>query len=226
MPVTAKFDADFKNFMKAAESAEGALDKLASAAGVTERSVDRAAKAFSGENLIASAIKATEGVNAIGGAAKLTESEMARVNRTVTEAIEKMKLLGIQPPADMLKLADATTSASQSQSALVSSSSNLSSSFASLSASIATAGASLYAASTIAMDWVKASNAQENATTRLNAALQSQGSFTPKLSDQYANLASELEKTTGNADELLMDCLLYTSPSPRDGLLSRMPSSA
>ena len=24
----------------------------------------------------------------------------------------------------------------------------------------------------------------------------------------------------------LKDCLLYTSPSPRDGLLSRMPSSA
>ena len=24
----------------------------------------------------------------------------------------------------------------------------------------------------------------------------------------------------------LLDCLLYTSPSPRDGLLSRMPSSA
>ena len=28
------------------------------------------------------------------------------------------------------------------------------------------------------------------------------------------------------ADVLDMDCLLYTSPSPRDGLLSRMPSSA
>ena len=26
--------------------------------------------------------------------------------------------------------------------------------------------------------------------------------------------------------ESLKDCLLYTSPSPRDGLLSRMPSSA
>ena len=25
---------------------------------------------------------------------------------------------------------------------------------------------------------------------------------------------------------VLKDCLLYTSPSPRDGLLSRMPSSA
>ena len=28
------------------------------------------------------------------------------------------------------------------------------------------------------------------------------------------------------ADELFSACLLYTSPSPRDGLLSRMPSSA
>ena len=27
-------------------------------------------------------------------------------------------------------------------------------------------------------------------------------------------------------DELVSFCLLYTSPSPRDGLLSRMPSSA
>ena len=28
------------------------------------------------------------------------------------------------------------------------------------------------------------------------------------------------------ADSLHIGCLLYTSPSPRDGLLSRMPSSA
>ena len=27
-------------------------------------------------------------------------------------------------------------------------------------------------------------------------------------------------------DKNLVSCLLYTSPSPRDGLLSRMPSSA
>ena len=27
-------------------------------------------------------------------------------------------------------------------------------------------------------------------------------------------------------DDLRITCLLYTSPSPRDGLLSRMPSSA
>ena len=32
----------------------------------------------------------------------------------------------------------------------------------------------------------------------------------------------EIEKINSN----LITCLLYTSPSPRDGLLSRMPSSA
>ena len=30
----------------------------------------------------------------------------------------------------------------------------------------------------------------------------------------------------GRLQELFKTCLLYTSPSPRDGLLSRMPSSA
>ena len=29
-----------------------------------------------------------------------------------------------------------------------------------------------------------------------------------------------------SSNSLISDCLLYTSPSPRDGLLSRMPSSA
>ena len=34
------------------------------------------------------------------------------------------------------------------------------------------------------------------------------------------------EATLQEISNLLEDCLLYTSPSPRDGLLSRMPSSA
>ena len=43
-----------------------------------------------------------------------------------------------------------------------------------------------------------------------------------KLEAEYAQLASEKAKFY----EQYKDCLLYTSPSPRDGLLSRMPSSA
>ena len=36
----------------------------------------------------------------------------------------------------------------------------------------------------------------------------------------------ELERKAEQSNEWLHGCLLYTSPSPRDGLLSRMPSSA
>ena len=35
----------------------------------------------------------------------------------------------------------------------------------------------------------------------------------------------QLQQALYNIDEFI-NCLLYTSPSPRDGLLSRMPSSA
>ena len=34
------------------------------------------------------------------------------------------------------------------------------------------------------------------------------------------------KKNDSKVKEILYVCLLYTSPSPRDGLLSRMPSSA
>ena len=39
-----------------------------------------------------------------------------------------------------------------------------------------------------------------------------------EVTSRLSRANSELERITG--------CLLYTSPSPRDGLLSRMPSSA
>ena len=59
-----------------------------------------------------------------------------------------------------------------------------------------------------------------------------------RISEKYPNYEIEYHwiKTTGDLDQRLdissgstvgvFTCLLYTSPSPRDGLLSRMPSSA
>ena len=53
----------------------------------------------------------------------------------------------------------------------------------------------------------------------------------PDAKDRYADAESEADEPVASADEKrppadASDCLLYTSPSPRDGLLSRMPSSA
>ena len=47
--------------------------------------------------------------------------------------------------------------------------------------------------------------------------------------DEAVSMLFEFLEDAGLAstlDALEKDCLLYTSPSPRDGLLSRMPSSA
>ena len=55
----------------------------------------------------------------------------------------------------------------------------------------------------------------------------SKGAVLRVLSDE--NLAKIEQYFVGYAEKLidqLLACLLYTSPSPRDGLLSRMPSSA
>ena len=56
-----------------------------------------------------------------------------------------------------------------------------------------------------------------------------------EMNQEYKNIASyfvdevnelEYEFTIDDWEEKYKPCLLYTSPSPRDGLLSRMPSSA
>ena len=52
----------------------------------------------------------------------------------------------------------------------------------------------------------------------------------PEILERLASIAA-LHVVRGNNDQnqawaAYLPCLLYTSPSPRDGLLSRMPSSA
>ena len=50
----------------------------------------------------------------------------------------------------------------------------------------------------------------------------------PKQQKQVAESkkSDESNSDQSSRDSQPEDCLLYTSPSPRDGLLSRMPSSA
>ena len=49
----------------------------------------------------------------------------------------------------------------------------------------------------------------------------------PEFLDDSKHLVSILKDSKpGDLQSLMGICLLYTSPSPRDGLLSRMPSSA
>ena len=50
--------------------------------------------------------------------------------------------------------------------------------------------------------------------------------FTPRLVERARAVLDDVHLTEAQLATLTSLCLLYTSPSPRDGLLSRMPSSA
>lgn len=94
--------------MAKAQAAQGSLDKIGQSAGVTASTVSRVGNSFSGERIIREASAAALAVQEIGGASKLTEAEMARVNRTTGEALAKMKALGLEAPAEIVKLNEAT----------------------------------------------------------------------------------------------------------------------
>ena len=51
-------------------------------------------------------------------------------------------------------------------------------------------------------------------------------SFPDKVKIRFDAGVTGVVGPNGSGKSNLLDCLLYTSPSPRDGLLSRMPSSA
>ena len=52
------------------------------------------------------------------------------------------------------------------------------------------------------------------------------GTFTDLVRLNQSTGKVRLTKVASTMENQAFGCLLYTSPSPRDGLLSRMPSSA
>jgi antitoxin component HigA of HigAB toxin-antitoxin module len=111
MAISGKFLADFESFYTACTKAEGSLRSFESGAGKVETSLNKMVDSFSGRKLIQDATLMTEAVNRIGGTSKLTEAELARVGATATEAVAKMKALGIEIPPAVQKLASSVQQA-------------------------------------------------------------------------------------------------------------------
>ena len=97
---TAKFQADFSDFLNKTREASGSLEKLADAAGSTSGSLSKIGSSFSGEAVIRKAVDTVQAIEKIGGASALTEKEMVKVNASVTEAIAKLGALGAKAIGD------------------------------------------------------------------------------------------------------------------------------
>jgi hypothetical protein len=110
MAITGKFAADFSEFTSAVQSAEAELRAFESDAAAVQKRLNTVSDSFSGRRILSEAQIAVKAVEEIGGATNLTAKEQERVNRLVSEAIEKYGALGKQAPDDMLALQKATES--------------------------------------------------------------------------------------------------------------------
>ncbi len=120
---TAEFEAGMKksasasqNFFKElkasggeAEKIGGAMAKAFAAAEAGTHNLGKTIAGLIGTDVIQNATTYAKAIESIGGVSKLTAAEQAKVNATVTEALEKYKALGQQAPAALQALAKATT---------------------------------------------------------------------------------------------------------------------
>ena len=69
-------------------------------------------------------------------------------------------------------------------------------------------------------------DAEETLTTVYDEATDAVDILQDVMGRERAGASQDVEDEEGDEDDESEDCLLYTSPSPRDATLSRMPSSA
>jgi hypothetical protein len=109
--VNAKFTADFDSFFAAVQRADYELKLFSSQTSTTGDALGSMVDRFSGIRIIEQATLMTRAIDEVGGVSQLTAKELAEVGRVANEAVDKIKAIGGTPPADMLKLADATKAA-------------------------------------------------------------------------------------------------------------------
>lgn len=111
--LTGKLLANFDSFFDACEKAKTKLVEFQDGADKVGPALTKMTDSFSGRKLIQDATLMTEAVTRIGGVTRLTEAELARVSATATEAVAKMKALGIDVPPEMQKLASSVQHAKE-----------------------------------------------------------------------------------------------------------------
>ncbi len=94
MAVNAVFLADFTKFNASVQGAEVTLKGFDGAIKTVDKDLAKLGNQFSGQKIFKDVTLIEKAVSDLGGATRLTAAEQARVNATVTEALEKYRRLG------------------------------------------------------------------------------------------------------------------------------------
>ena len=111
MALSATFTANFASFYDAVGKADKKLADFGAGADKVGTRLDRMTNQFSGVKVIQEASLMVKAIGGVEGVASLTEKEMARLGTTTSEAVEKMRKLGMTVPKDLQQVADATKQA-------------------------------------------------------------------------------------------------------------------
>lgn len=171
----------------------------------TKSAMQRMANSLDGSSVIANANAMVKVVTDLGGASKLTEAKQQQVNRVLTEALETYAALGREAPAALQQLAQETAKVEEVTVKGASATQMFQERWAAFTAAAGTAVISIRNVIGQVQGWITASSEQENAIAKLNAALVAQGTYTPELSRQYGELASQFQRTTVHGDELTQE---------------------
>lgn len=106
MALEGKLVADFSSFYDAVDKAAVKFRSFEDDASKVEKRLNTVTDGFTGRRVIQEATLMAEAIERAGGTSVLTESELRRVGATAAEAAAKMKLLGIDVPPGIQKIAD------------------------------------------------------------------------------------------------------------------------
>lgn len=162
----------------------------------TKTALQKMANGFDGSKIIADANAMVLAINKIGGASALTESEQARVNATVTAALDKYAALGRQAPQALQDLANATEHTSNIFDDLKDHAGSFFVQMVSAQAIIGAAETAWHTFTEFLESSLESYAEAETAARRLTVAVQTQGLAIPGLADQYLQLGDAFEQTT------------------------------
>jgi hypothetical protein len=210
--LTATFAADFSKFNDAVQGATARLQTFEKGTKNAARSLSSMGEGFSGARLIREATLMANAVEKIGGVSKLTEAEMKKVASTTEAAIEKMRLMGIEPPEAMKRVAANSQQAAKAIEDTEKAAGKAGLSFKQLVAGVFTAQAAyqaLASAGRAAVQFVSESvqefAAADKAQRQLAAALEAQKMALPGVIGQYRDLGATFQRTTVYSDDLISE---------------------
>lgn len=196
MALSGTFEADFSEFYDAVNTATVKLVDFEVGAAKVDKTLNRMAESFSGKKIIAEAALMAKAVEDAGGVAALTEKELARVGRTANEAAEKMKALGLEVPANLQQLADATANAGDKTETLSVSVFDMVKAYVSAEAIIGLVTTAYHALISVISESIAEASEAEQSNRSLLAALEAQGMAMPSVVASYADYNAALQKTS------------------------------